>query len=85
MFVIVQRCYPAPKSGGGKYRRPVRVLVVNAANGIKHAYRRGDPDVVEVWENVDSRYGGPRAAYGRALLAARELVDRLNESTAVTA
>ena len=79
-FQIISRSYNAPKSGGGKYRRPVRILVVSQ---YKNAYRHGDPAIVQEWRNVDSRYSGPRSEHGQALAAARELVNRLNESTAL--
>lgn len=72
--VITRSCY-APKSGGGKYRHPVRVLVVSVYKG---AYRSNDPAIIREWRNVDSRYSGPRSEHGQALRAARELAERLN-------
>lgn len=75
MYQIITRSCAAPKSGGGKYRRPVRILVVSQ---FKPAYRRNDPAVIAEWSNVDSRYSGPRSAHGQALQAARELCERLN-------
>lgn len=78
VFQIVTRSCSAPKSGGGKYRRPVRVLVVDATNGIKPAYRQNDPSVIREWRNVDSRYNGPRSEHGQALRAANQMVERLN-------
>lgn len=71
MSVVVRTCC-APQSGGGRYRRPVRVLVVRGP--VKAAYRRGDSAVVAEWSNVDSRYDGPRSAYGQAIRAARAMV-----------
>lgn len=77
-FQIVTRSCNAPKSGGGKYRRPVRVLVVDMTEGVKPAYRHGDPTVKAEWSNMDSRYDGPRSEHGQALRAAKEMVERLN-------
>jgi hypothetical protein len=87
-YQIVKRAFPAPSSGGGKYRRAVQLMVVDATNGIKSAYRRNDPTIVREWRNVDSRYDGPRSEYGQAKRAAEALVAQLNaqqEITAVTA
>ena len=78
MYSIVIRTISAPKSGGGQYRRPVRVLVVSQVKG-RYAYS-DDPDVVAEWYNVDSRYAGDRSAYGSALRQAREMVDTLNRA-----
>ena len=77
MFQVISRSCRAPKSGGGKYRHPVHILVVKGET--KHAYRAGDADVIREWSNVDSRYDGPRSAHGQALAAARNLATSLNE------
>lgn len=81
-YQIVSRRYPAPRSNGGQYRRPVRLMVVDASDGIKPAYRRGDPAIVQEWTNVDSRYDGPRSEHGKALRAAEALVEKLNAEAA---
>lgn len=81
MFQVIQRSYNAPKSKGGKYRRPVRVLVVSQHKG---CYRSNDPAIVREWCNVDSRYDGPNSAYGQAMAAARQLCDSLNHPAALT-
>ncbi len=65
----------APKSGGGKYRRPVAVSVIF---GPRASQRRHC-----IWErtiasNVDSRYSGKRAEYGIAMRAAQAEADSLN-------
>ena len=77
-FVIVTRSAAAPKSGGGKYRRPVHVRVLDSRQSEWHAVRGYNDGVKAEWSNVDSRYTGPRSAYGQALAAARELVADLN-------
>ena len=80
-YVVSEACCHAPSSGGGKYRRPVvvRVLDTLAGPGYWHWVRSG---IVARWHNVDSRYDGPRAAYGRAIRAAAELCGRLNQQSA---
>jgi len=64
MYQIISRSCYAPKSGNGRYRRPVRILVVSK---FKSCYRHNDPAIVREWKNVDSRYDGPRSAHGQAL------------------
>lgn len=82
MFKVVIRSCQAPKSGGGKYRRPVRVIVVNTnVQDPSKPIRKG---IVREWYNVDSRYDGPNSEYGKALAAATELASKLNAQTAIT-
>lgn len=80
-FVVRTACCPAPSRGGGKFRRPVVVRVLDTAAGPSewHWVRRG---VRARWENVDSRYDGPRAAYGQAMRSAAEIAARLNAEAA---
>ncbi len=81
MYQIVVVSAHAPKSGGGKYRRPVHVRVFNpnmqrtayAAKG----YGRSVEKVAE-WRNVDSRYNGPKSAFGKAIREANTLIDSLS-------
>ena len=79
--IVVRSCY-APQSGGGKYRRPVRLLVVVGEH--KSCYRSNDPDILAEWRNLDSRYTGPRSEYGQALREAQQLVADVNANEAVT-
>jgi hypothetical protein len=75
-FVLVERSYPAPKSKGGKYRRPVYLAIVDT--------REQDPTkplrkgIVTRWDNLDSRYRGPRSAYGMARAEAEARLNELN-------
>lgn len=81
MLAIVIRSVNAPKSRGGKYRRPVRVCVVDTRlQDPTKPLRKGI-----LWErrNVDSRYDGPNAAYGKALRRARAIVKAHEELTAL--
>lgn len=75
-FAVVSRTCYAPKSGGGKYRRPVRVVVIDTT--IQYAGSPIRKGIVAEWSNVDSRYSGPRSEHGQALQAARELAATLN-------
>ena len=83
-YVITIRSCPAPSSGGGRFRRPVtvRVLDTNSGRSEWHWVRNG---VVQSWPNVDSRYSGPRAAYGQALESARALAAELNDAIVLPA
>lgn len=81
VYSIVVRSAPSTNSGGGQYRRPVRILVVQGA--IKGCYRHGDKDVIESWENEDSRYQGPRSGYGKAWAAAVKLRSLLTQAEAL--
>lgn len=75
-YVAVSVCQASCK-GGGKYRRPVTIRVCDSHDGgYWHAVR--NCPCGRRWSNVDSRYNGPRSAYGQALAAARELAHRLN-------
>lgn len=77
-FVVVSRSANAPKSGGGKYRRPVHVRVYDRHH---HQYNGGigQRGAVEEWSNVDSRYSGNRSAHGQALVEAHSLANELNK------
>lgn len=77
-FVVAIRSASAPSSGGGKYRRPVHVRVMDQTVSEWHAVRGLNDGVKAEWRNVDSRYDGPRSEYGQALRAARELAAKLN-------
>lgn len=78
-YLVTIRTCSAPSSNGGKYRRPVVVRVVDTTSGPSDWYwhRTG---IVQQWHNVDSRYDGPRSAYGQARLQAAELAAELNRS-----
>lgn len=80
-IVRVRQCQ-APAANGGKYRRPVTVRVLDTTVGPSewHWVRRG---VVQSWRNVDSRYDGPRSAYGQSLRSAAQLAEELNAPTHV--
>lgn len=74
-YHVAISCYPSTSRGAGRFRRPVVVRVLDRAVGSRwHQVRQP----VRAWPNVDSRYDGPRSAYGQALIAARELAARLN-------
>lgn len=78
--VAVVACY-APKAGAGRYRRPVSVRVYIPADQAGPYAREGkgrQATFVRYWDNVDSRYDGPRSAYGRALDNACLLSERIN-------
>jgi len=75
-------------SGPGKFRRPVHVrvmdlgaTVVSASTRSAWHVSRGEGDIVEEWSDVDSRYSGPRSAYGQSLDAATACAAELNAAT----
>jgi hypothetical protein len=75
-FVLVERSYPAPKSGGGIYRRPVYLAIVDTrVQDPTKPLRKG---IVARWDNLDSRYNGPRSAYGMARAEAEAMLNELN-------
>lgn len=82
-YVVVIRAANAPKSGGGKYRRPVHVRVMDTTQSEWHAVRGFNDGLKAEWSNVDKRYNGPRSEYGQAIRAAKELADRLNAEATV--
>jgi hypothetical protein len=76
-YQVVVRACQAPSSGGGKFRRPKVIYVVDS--------QVQDPakpvrSYVRCWHNVDGRYDGPKSAYGQALSAARMLSQNLTAS-----
>jgi hypothetical protein len=81
-FVVVSRSCYAPKAGGGRFRHPVRLAVIDTALIQPHTAltRRviNSAAVLRTWSNVDSRYSGPRSAHGQALASAEQLAERLN-------
>lgn len=79
-YRIVTRSANAPKTGGGKYRRPVHVRVMDSTQSEWHAVRGLNDGLIREWANVDSRYAGPKSEYGRAMAAAEELAGSLNYS-----
>lgn len=81
-YVVTVATCQAPSSGGGRFRRPVvvRVLDTTAGAGPWHWVRYG---VVSEWHNVDSRYDGPRSAYGQAIRAAHAECDALNAESSL--
>lgn len=66
-------------SGKGKYRRPVHVRVLDSRLSEWHALRGFNNGLVFISKNVDSRYSGKRSAYGRALIQAEDLANKLNK------
>jgi hypothetical protein len=82
-YKVTIRAASAPSSGGGKYRRPVHVRVLDMAvmKSEWHAVRGRGGKVAE-WSNVDSRYDGPRSEYGQALRAAEQMADAMNRADA---
>lgn len=78
-YLVTIRTCQAPSTNGGKYRRPVVVRVVDTTSGPSDWYwhRTG---IVSQWHNVDSRYSGPRSAYGQARREAEQLASELNRS-----
>ena len=73
--LIVRSCR-APSARGGKYRRPVVVRVLAAGVSEWHAVRGLIPEgVLFERANVDSRYDGPRSAYGQAMSEACAVLD----------
>ena len=82
MYEIAIVSAHAPHSGGGSYRRPVHIRVFDPEKQKTEYARQGKGKAVVVhtaWNNVDSRYHGPKSAYGQCIDAARELVAMLNE------
>jgi hypothetical protein len=72
----------APRSGGGKYRRPVDIRVF-APSIQPTAYAKqgkGRAAIIHTqWGNVDRRYDGPKSAYGIAIAKAEKLCAELND------
>lgn len=68
------------KGGNGKYRRPVHIYLFDTqAKGTRWHWVRGlNGGLVKMWANVDSRYSGPKSAYGQAMQEAKELCQQLN-------
>ena len=77
-YTVVIRSANAPKTGGGKYRRPVHVRVMDSTQSEWHAVRGLNDGLIREWSNVDSRYAGPRSEYGQAIAAAEALANQLN-------
>jgi len=81
MYKIAIVSSHAPKSGGGKYRRPVDVRVYNYRIQTTEYAKTGkgkNAVIYSQWRNVDCRYHGPKSAYGKAINEAKELVQILN-------
>jgi len=69
--IIATVCVKAPKSGGGKFRHAVDVVIFD---GVKMPrVEKNRAKYITVRRNVDARYQGPRSACGMAYAAAREL------------
>jgi len=71
----------APKSNGGNYRHLVHVRVYAPKLQKTEYAKTGKGRSVKIlkeWSNVDSRYNGPKSAYGQALGNAQELVELMN-------
>lgn len=90
-YIVMIRSAPLRGStSAGKYRRPVRIAVIEIDRArlrpgdseprMISTHARGVVRIVETWENVDSRYDGPRSAYGQALRSARAMAERLTAS-----
>ena len=82
MYEIAIVSAHAPSAGGGKYRRPVHIRVFDPDVQKTEYARKGKGKAVKahtVWKNVDSRYHGPKSAYGQCMAAARALIAMLNE------
>ena len=75
-YQVSSKSANAPKSGGGKYRRPVHIRVYDTHH--EKYQGRGSHGAVKEWNNVDSRYGGHKSAHGSALLEAHTLAAKLN-------
>lgn len=82
--IVIKRCSNKAKSHGALFRRPVHVRImdlyvteVDAETNSPWHVRRGEGDIIHEWRNVDSRYSGPRSAYGQALAAAEETLAQL--------
>jgi len=84
-FKISIRSAKAPQSGGGKYRRPVHVRVLDTRVSEWHAVRGLNDGVRKEFKNVDARYAGLKSAYGQALREAQLLVADLNAEALKTA
>lgn len=80
--LTIKSCH-APMSKGGKFRRPVTVRVLAAGVSEWHAVRGLIPGAV-LFEarNVDSRYAGPRSAFGAALAQARAVLAAAQQEAA---
>lgn len=79
-FQVVVRSCNAGSRGGGKYRRPavIRVIDTHVADTDRGQVLRG---TVREWRNVDSRYRGPRSEFGKAFAAAEALAAELNSNS----
>jgi len=81
MFKLITVSAHGPCTGGGKYRRPVHIRIFNPDIQPTEYARQGKGRSVIVqaeWKNVDSRFQGPRSAYGQSLAMARSVLARLN-------
>lgn len=76
-YVVKSHSADAPKSGGGKYRRPVHVRVYDTHHDDYRGY--GSWGAVKEFNNVDSRYSGHKSAHGQAKNEAHELASKLNQ------
>lgn len=77
------RVVSAPvNSGNGRFRRPVHVRVMDTTQSEWHAVRGLNNGLKAQISNVDSRYSGPRSAYGQAMAYCRELMNELNAAEA---
>ena len=70
-------------SGGGKWAFPVKLSTVKLPLGVAYVHaRQTTAQVIESW-TVDSRYQGPKSAYGRTLKALiQELADHAHPKAA---
>lgn len=68
----------APQSGGGGFRRPVNVHVVYGSIWLFNNIRSQVVAHHTVAENVDSRYGGDNAAFGKAMNEAYKIAYDFN-------
>ncbi len=73
----------APKSGGGKYRRPIDVLICLVEENTSRIKCRNGKNVINyeiITRNVDSRYNGEKSACGSAMIKAKTECEKRNKS-----
>lgn len=77
-YVVTTRTVPMRSGRGGRFARPVKIIVLDTRVSEWHAARGIIAGYVVVAERVDSRNTGPRSAYGIAKVAAQAIAAAAN-------
>ncbi len=79
-YAIVIRPCDASRKDGGRFRRPVNIYVINltmCGGAVPERISWSSIYFVKLYDNVDSRFRGPRSAYGKAMTDAKSVIDAL--------